>query len=101
MLGGEGFTRRDEPDVVVAHARDEVVWPTKHEMSVPADLERVVLRCLAKRRKDRFQDIQSLEQALTECVAADQWTQWHAARWWQEHEEPAPASRTDDALARA
>ena len=68
---------------------------------MPADLERVVRRCLAKRREDRFEDAQSLEQALTECAAADQWTQWHAARWWQEHEEFTPASRTDDALAPA
>jgi eukaryotic-like serine/threonine-protein kinase len=88
-------------DVVISHARDEVVWPAQHELSVPADLERIVLRCLAKRREDRFQDAQSLEQALTECAAADQWTQWHAARWWQEHEESTPASRTDDALALA
>ncbi len=72
-------------DVVIAHARDEVVWPTKHEMNVPADLERVVVRCMAKRREDRFQDIESLEQALTGCAVADQWTQRHAARWWQEN----------------
>jgi serine/threonine-protein kinase len=85
-------------DVVIAHARDEVVWPTKHELSVPPDLERVVLRCLAKRREDRFQDVQSLEEALTECAAADQWTQRHAAGWWQEHEEPAPATHTEYAM---
>ena len=46
--------------------RDEVVWPAQHELSVPADLERVVSRCLANRPEDRFQDAQSLEQALTE-----------------------------------
>ncbi len=70
-------------------------------MSVPADLQRVVMRCMAKRREDRFQDIESLEQALTECAVADRWTQRHAARWWQEHEELAPAFRTDDALGLA
>ena len=95
------FEGRNPIDVVIAHARDEVVWPTKHEMSVPADVERVVLRCLAKRREDRFQDVQSLEQALTECAAADHWKQRDAARWWQEHEELAPASRPDDGLGLA
>ena len=42
---------------------------------MPADLERVILRCLAKSPEDRFQDVDSLEQALAECAAADQWTQ--------------------------
>ena len=101
LTGRPPFEGTNPIDVVIAHARDEVVWPSQHELSVPADLERVVLRCLAKRREDRFQDAQSLEQALTECAAADQWTQWHAARWWQEHEEFTPASRTDDVLAPA
>ena len=85
LTGRPPFEGSNPIDVVIAHARDEVVWPTKHEMSVPADLERVVLRCLAKRREDRFQDVQSLEEALTECAAADQWTQRHAACWWQEN----------------
>jgi serine/threonine protein kinase len=101
LTGRPPFEGTNPIDVVIAHARDEVVWPAQHELNVPADLERVVRRCLAKRREDRFQDAQSLEQALMACAAADQWTQSHAVRWWQEHEETTPASTTDDALALA
>jgi hypothetical protein len=83
-------------DVIVAHAGDEVVWPPQHELHVPADLERVIHRCLAKRREDRFQDVDSLEQDLAECAAADQWTHLNASRRWHENDEIAQAQRTDD-----
>jgi len=66
---------------MIAHARDEVVPPSQLQGDVPADLERVILRCLAKRPQDRFRDAESLEQALAECAAADQWSQRDAARW--------------------
>ena len=64
-----------------------VVPPSKLQADVPADLERVILRCLAKSPEDRFQDVDSLEEALAECAAADQWTQSQAARWWQENSQ--------------
>jgi serine/threonine-protein kinase len=56
-------------------------------------LERIILRCLEKRPQDRFQGAGSLEQALSECAAADQWTQSHAARWWREHDQSLKATR--------
>jgi hypothetical protein len=53
----------------------------------------VILRCLAKSPEERFQDVDSLEQALAECAVADQWTQSHAARWWYENDQIAATSR--------
>lgn len=66
-----------------------MVPPSQLQADVRADLERVILRCLAKKPEDRFQDTDSLEQALAECAAADQWMQSHAARWWQENDQTA------------
>jgi eukaryotic-like serine/threonine-protein kinase len=80
-------------EVMIAHVRDQVVAPSKRYWNVPADLERVIVRCLAKRPEDRFQDIDSLEQALAQCTAANRWTQAHAARWWRENERPAATPR--------
>ena len=54
---------------------------------MPADLERVILSCLAKSPEDRFQDVFSLEQALAECAAADRWSQWDAVSWWRENDQ--------------
>src|SRR6516225_9705427 len=83
LTGRPPFQGANPMEVIIAHVRDEVVRPSQHQADVPADLEQVILRCLAKCPQDRFQDVDSLEQALAECAAADQWTQSQAARWWQ------------------
>jgi hypothetical protein len=98
LTGRSPFERPRPLDVMIAHARDEAVPPSRLQPDVPADLERVILRCLAKSPEERFQDTDSLEQALAECAAADRWTQSHAARWWQEH-GPTTAPREMTAAA--
>src|SRR5262249_185735 len=50
------FERVNAFEVMIAHARDEVVPPSRLQPDVPADLERVIFRCLAKDPADRFQD---------------------------------------------
>jgi eukaryotic-like serine/threonine-protein kinase len=86
LAGRPPFDGKSPLDVIIAHAHDEVVPPSHWQPDVPYDLERIILRCLAKRPEDRFQDAEGLEIALSECACADHWTQSHAARWWREHE---------------
>src|SRR5262249_49452168 len=94
MLSGRPpFERTNPLEVIVAHPRDEAVPPPRQRPDVPADLERVILRCLAKRPEDRFQDAESLEHALSQCAAADRWAQSDAARWWREHGQSMTATR--------
>jgi eukaryotic-like serine/threonine-protein kinase len=101
LSGRPPFERTNPLEVIVAHARDEVVPPSRQRPDVPADLERVILRCLAKRPEDRFQDAESLEHALSGCASADRWTQSHAARWWREHDQATTATREMRAAATA
>jgi eukaryotic-like serine/threonine-protein kinase len=89
LTGHPPFEHASPLEVMISHARDDVVPPSMLQTDVPDDLERVILRCLAKKPEDRFQDADSLEQALAECAAADQWTQAHAARWWQQNDQTA------------
>jgi serine/threonine-protein kinase len=93
LTGRPPFESTNPMEVIIAHVRDEVAPPSQHQADVPGDLEQVVLRCLAKRPEDRFQDVNSLEQALAECAAADQWTQSHASQWWRENEQVAATAR--------
>jgi serine/threonine-protein kinase len=86
LSGRPPFERSTPIEVIVAHARDEVVPPSQLQGDVPADLEAVILRCLSKLPEDRFQDVDSLEQALAGCAAADRWTQAEAAQWWRERD---------------
>jgi serine/threonine-protein kinase len=78
--------------VMIAHARDPVVPPSRLRPDIPEDLERVVLRCLAKDPAGRFPDAASLERALGACGCAGDWDADRAARWWRDADR-SPADR--------
>jgi serine/threonine-protein kinase len=79
--------------VLVAHARDPVVPPSLILPGIPHDLERLVLRCLAKAAAERFADAESLERALGECACSGDWDQDRAARWWRDTGRITPAHK--------
>ncbi|MEZ6110361.1 MAG: serine/threonine-protein kinase [Pirellulaceae bacterium] len=70
--------------VLLAHVSTEVTPPSHWQADVPADVERLILRCLAKRPEDRFQTAEELAAALDECSVAGEWSAEHAAIWWHE-----------------
>jgi len=80
--------------VMVAHARGPVTPPSQFRAEIPADLERVVLRCLAKKPADRYPDTPSLAQDLDACADAPNWSPRHAAEWWRAHPGPGPDETT-------
>jgi serine/threonine-protein kinase len=90
LTGRPPFGGSNPIDVLIAHARDEVAPPSQYA-DVPADLESIVLRCLAKDPDDRFADAASLETALNECSNRDGWTDTDAARWWDHNGPILPA----------
>ncbi|MBN9522903.1 serine/threonine protein kinase [bacterium] len=84
LTGRPPFERASATAVLAAHARDPVVPPSLVLPGIPEDLERVVLRCLAKSPADRFSDTERLERALGRCACEGDWDADHAARWWRE-----------------
>jgi serine/threonine-protein kinase len=80
FLGDSGMA------VMIAHARDPVTPPSQLQPGIPADLERVVLQCLAKNPDDRYPDAPSLAEALAACADAPNWSPRHALDWWQSHQ---------------
>jgi serine/threonine-protein kinase len=68
--------------IILAHAHQAVVPPSRLRAEIAPDLEQVVLRCLAKNPADRFQHVLALRQALSECAAAGRWSHGDAAKWW-------------------
>ncbi|MCL4206486.1 MAG: serine/threonine protein kinase [Pirellulaceae bacterium] len=70
--------------ILMAHANEIPLPPRELNPDVPEDVEQVVMRCLAKRRQDRYQTAQELIDAFSQCADADGWTREAAARWWQE-----------------
>jgi serine/threonine protein kinase len=84
LTGRPPFDGGDGIGVMIAHAHDPVGPPSRGRADVPEDLERVVLRCLAKEPAERFSDAEGLEHALGECACAGNWDRERAARWWQD-----------------
>jgi eukaryotic-like serine/threonine-protein kinase len=91
VTGRPPFERSDAFEILMAHARDPVEPPAKINPSVPADLEMVIIRCLAKLPANRFQAIEDLDRALADCTCAGRWTAERAAAWWQAVEIQRPA----------
>jgi serine/threonine-protein kinase len=83
LTGRPPFDDSSGIGVMIAHARDPVIPPSQIRAGIPEDLERVVLRCLAKDPAERFPDAERLERALDECICAGEWDLAQAARWWR------------------
>lgn len=93
MVTGTPPFRRDTPaDVLRAHVTDPVTPPHERVAGIPADLEAVILRCLAKRPEDRFIDARAVADALRACSCAKEWDESHAEAWWQEKASGAAAA---------
>jgi len=86
LTGNPPFPGKTLLQVLAAHERDAVIAPSRIRTDLPDDLERIVLRCLEKAPNDRFQDAQTLRQALSECDGANRWTEERAAAWWRDIE---------------
>ena len=85
LTGRPPFEGTDGFAVLIAHARDPVVPPSRVRPGIPKDLERVVLLCLSKEAAGRYPDAASLERALGGCTCAGNWDQDQAARWWRDY----------------
>ena len=83
LTGQPVFADPSAMKVLAAHLYEPPAPPSRHRPEVAADLEAVVLRCLAKAPADRFPDVASLEAALGACACAGQWSPAEAAAWWR------------------
>jgi serine/threonine-protein kinase len=82
LAGRPPFTGESGFAIMMAQARDPVVPPSRLRPDLPADLEQVVLRCLAKRPADRYPSVGALSDALAVCASAAGWGPHRAKAWW-------------------
>jgi len=80
LTGRPPFAGRTGMKMIAAHLYEVPEPLSRHRPDVPADLEAVILRCLAKDPNARFPDAESLNAALSSCGAAGQWTARDAAQ---------------------
>jgi serine/threonine-protein kinase len=74
LTGLPPFAGRSGMKLIAAHLYEVPEPFSRQRPDVPADLEAVILRCLAKDPNARFPDAQSLNAALSSCAAAEHWT---------------------------
>ncbi|MBT4865856.1 MAG: serine/threonine protein kinase [Planctomycetaceae bacterium] len=96
LLTGRPVFEGDRPiKVLFAHANDTPTPPSQVIPDVTDDLESVVMKCLEKKREDRFADVSQLESALNRCKPNSPWTQTQATEWWLQSSDSSEP-KTDD-----
>jgi eukaryotic-like serine/threonine-protein kinase len=84
LTGRPPFDEGSAIAALIAHARDQALPLSRLRDDLPDDLERIVMRCLAKTPDERYPDAASLEQALGDCACAGKWDKYQASQWWRE-----------------
>jgi serine/threonine-protein kinase len=82
LTGTPLFPDRSVTEVIMMHITKEPDRPSARASGVPQDLERVVMKCLAKEPAQRYQSVAELERALAACKDAGGWTGDDATSWW-------------------
>jgi len=83
LTGAPPFTGASVVEVCGHHLHTPPIAPNvRAPHGVPADLERVILRCLAKNPDGRPEDALALRSELLACACAPEWTTERAAAWW-------------------
>jgi eukaryotic-like serine/threonine-protein kinase len=96
LTGKPVFEGRTAVEVCAHHLCTEPVRPAvRLGKPLPADLEAIVLRCLAKAPVERYQTVGEVWDALVACASADAWTSANASAWWDARgNAPAPKAAT-------
>jgi serine/threonine protein kinase len=83
LTGKPVFDGTSSVEVCAQHLHREPVAPSARSgISIPASLERLVLRCLAKKPAARPDSASALGEALAALDDVDMWTTHEAQRWW-------------------
>jgi serine/threonine-protein kinase len=85
LTGAPPFERDSTVKMLVAHVNEAPAPLRVRRPDAPADLEALLLRCLAKAPADRFADVGALHEALDRCADAGGWNPTHAQAWWEQH----------------
>ncbi len=99
LTGSLVFNETSPTALAVAHVQKVPTPPSERtELPIAADLERVVLQCLAKKPEERPASARALIRMLDACVDAWHWSGEDADAWWRMHLPPSSSHRTPATL---
>ena len=90
LLTGEFLFEGDTPMEICVAQMTSQPKPMNDFARVPADLEAVVMACLAKRPEERPDSMRALAARLSACQDSGTWTNEAAEAWWLEHQTKTP-----------
>lgn len=97
MLTGEVPFKGQSPIQIMMAQINETPEPlSNYRDDIPADVEAIILKCLAKKPEDRFSSALELRDALIACKCSGDWTIRKASQWWaqQSWQESDPTTST-------
>jgi serine/threonine-protein kinase len=95
LTGSMVFSERTLAAMAMAHLQKSATPPSERsEMYIPEELDRIILKCLAKNPQDRIRSARELRDLLS-ALKLPGWTQGDAASWWDTY---LPASSSYRAL---
>ncbi len=85
LTGRPPFSGRTVLDVLFAHRHQPVAPLGTDAAPVPADLEAIVARLLAKEPRDRYPNAAAVDADLGRCADLGSWSECDAEQWWTSH----------------
>jgi hypothetical protein len=87
LLTGQCVFTADSPMGVILHHVRTAPTPVSARAGqpIPAELDRLILSCLAKDPGDRPQSARDLSLSLTQLAGAECWSDGRAREWWAAH----------------
>jgi eukaryotic-like serine/threonine-protein kinase len=99
LTGHRVFHGKTAVDVCVQHVTAQPKPPTSHGVKMPAELERIIMQCLAKQPAERPASAAALANLLAAVPLAGDWSEDEAARWWIEFRKlDRPSAASADTL---
>jgi serine/threonine-protein kinase len=86
LSGCHVFDGKTALEICAKHMQDPPGPLTALVPGIDVELERIVLKCLAKEPANRFASARELRHALSRCPSRKDWTPDHARAWWAIHE---------------
>ena len=83
LTGAPVFQAKSHVEIFAHHLHTPPEPPSVRTGNyVPEELERLILRCLAKRPGDRYDNAKALQHALDRCAENSPWDSDLALQWW-------------------
>ena len=96
LLTGKAVFEGTSADILAALLRDRPQPPSQRlGRPIPASLEELLLKTLAKHPDERPESMEAFGKALASCRDVTPWSEAEAAAWWQSRRSLIAAARSD------